>query len=276
RPPQTPAAPRAAASPPGRPARPGRPGRPGRRAGGRGGGRAGRGRGCGRRGAGWAASGAPLPGWVRGRGADRRGPPRPRRAQRGVVAGGDTGQLLDGLGALAGRRAVAGVVTGVAGGGKTAVLLTGQGSQRVGMGRQLYERLPVFSRALDEVCAQLDEHLPVPLREVMWADAHSAQAQLLAHTQYTQPAVFAIEVALYRLLTHYGIVADYLIGHSIGELTAAYLAEVWSLSDAARLVAARGRLMQALPPGGVMFSIQASEDELRAWCEHHPLVGIAA
>ncbi len=179
---------------------------------------------------------------------------------RAVVLGADRGQLLAGLGEVADGLPGAAVIQGRATtAGKTVFVFPGQGSQWLGMGQGLHTAYPVFAEAFNTAVAELDRHLLRPLREVMWGHDET----LLNTTEFAQPALFAVEVALYRLLESWGLRPDFVMGHSVGELTAAHVAGALSLENAALLVVARGRFMQALPSGGVMIAVQAGEDEVR-------------
>ncbi|WSA62835.1 SDR family NAD(P)-dependent oxidoreductase [Streptomyces microflavus] len=155
--------------------------------------------------------------------------------------------------------------------GKLAFLFTGQGAQRINMGNELAAIYPEFDRHLNDICSHFDPHLEQPLRHTI------TTGDKLNDTQYTQPALFAIEVALYRLITSFGITPDYLTGHSIGEIAAAHCAGILTLTDATTLVTARAHLMQSMPPGGTMIAIQAPEHTIRPHLTgHEPHIDIAA
>ena len=182
---------------------------------------------------------------------------------RAVVIGRDRTELLHGLTALVQRESAANVVVGdTTRHRKTAFMFTGQGSQRPGMGEGLYAAYPIFARTIDEVSAHFAPYLDHPLRDLLFAEPGSEEAALLDQTAYTQPALFALHTALFRLASWCGLTPDLLIGHSLGELSAAYLAGMLSLEDACRLVAARGRLMQAAP-GGAMIAVRGSASEIQ-------------
>ncbi|OMB93636.1 type I polyketide synthase [Mycobacterium colombiense] len=181
---------------------------------------------------------------------------------RAVVVGGDRAALATGLAALAAGESRPGLAVGRARPpgslGKTVFVFPGQGSQWLGMGRQLYERFDVFACAFDEAAATVDAHLRMPLREVMWG----SDPELLRNTEFAQPALFVIGIALTALWQSFGVTPDVVMGHSVGEITAARVAGVLTLADASLMVAARGRLMAELPAGGVMVAVGAAEPEV--------------
>ncbi|WUH77228.1 SDR family NAD(P)-dependent oxidoreductase [Streptomyces sp. NBC_00435] len=175
--------------------------------------------------------------------------------QRAVVVAADREELIGALASLAEEEG-GHAILGAKDEGRIAFMFTGGGAQRVGMARELVATFPAFAAAFDEVCDALDEHLPRPLREVI------ESGDELDQIDYTLAGLFAVGVALFRLLETWGVHPDYLVGHSTGELIAAHLAGVLSLPDAAVLVTARGRLMRALPEGGAMVAVEATEEEV--------------
>ncbi|MEV5839852.1 beta-ketoacyl synthase N-terminal-like domain-containing protein [Nocardia sp. NPDC052112] len=175
---------------------------------------------------------------------------------RAVLLAADADELREVASAAARGAVDRSVVTGSAASGRRlGLLLPGQGSQRSGMGQQLYEAFPAFRAAFDDLSAAFDPHLDRPLRTVIF------DQDALDRTEFTQPALFAAEVATYRLLESWGLTADFLVGHSIGELAAAHIGGVFSLADAAAVVSARGQLMQRLGPGA-MLAVRATLAEV--------------
>lgn len=185
---------------------------------------------------------------------------------RAVVTAEDDRELVDGLTALAQGRPAPNVIIGpqTLGNGRVAVVFGGQGSQRAGAGAELYERFPVFRAAFDAAVELLDGHLSdaveFSIRDVALGVAGTEG--LIDSTVFTQPVVFAVETALYRLIESWGIDISVVAGHSIGGVVAAHVAGALTLSDAARLVGARARLMGALPSGGAMVAVEATENQV--------------
>lgn len=179
--------------------------------------------------------------------------------QRAVVIGFDCQQMTAALQRVAAGAPGPGAVVGRAGSpGKTVFVFPGQGSQYLGMGRQLYDRFPAFAVAFDEVVGAVDAYLNLPLRQVIWGRDQT----LLQSTEFAQPGLFAVQLAIAALFRSWGVIPDVLLGHSVGEIAAAHLAGVLTLPDAARLVAVRGRLMAGLPAGGAMVAAAAGEAEV--------------
>jgi acyl transferase domain-containing protein/acyl carrier protein len=194
---------------------------------------------------------------------------------RAVVTGAGREELAAGLAAVAAGQPAAGVITGVArpgGGARVGFVFAGQGSQRAGMGAELHAASPVFAAAFDQACALLEAELGVPVAEVVLGQGADERAN---QTVFAQAGLFAVGAGLVALLAACGITPDAVAGHSVGEVTAAYAAGVLSLEDACHLVAARARLMQALPGGGAMTAIAAGEAEVTAALEGVAGVSVA-
>lgn len=202
-------------------------------------------------------------------------------SHRLCVAADDPAQMIDRLtAAAAGESPVGRVTSGEASRAdpaKIAFLFTGQGSQYVGMARSLYAAEPIFREALDRVAAAVDACTDGSLLDVVFAADDDAATAALTGTGWAQPALFAIECALVELWRAWGVDPQVLLGHSVGEYVAAVVAGVFSLEDAARLIAARGRLMQALPSGGAMSAVFAPLDEVMPVIEQvDGLISVAA
>ncbi|MDT0616553.1 type I polyketide synthase, partial [Streptomyces lancefieldiae] len=194
---------------------------------------------------------------------------------RAVVLGRDRDELLNGLASLSDGAQSALVERGVAGdlGGRV-FMFPGQGAQWAGVARPLYDAFPVFAQSLDEVCARFDSRLPFALKPLLLADAPARDHA--GRTDVAQPALFALQVALYRLLVRYCGRPGRLIGQSVGEITAAHVSGAVGLDAATGLVAARGRVMQSLTERGAMLAVRAPEDETNARLSAYQRVGIAA
>ncbi|MEU0602272.1 type I polyketide synthase [Streptomyces sp. NPDC006393] len=198
---------------------------------------------------------------------------RTRFEHRAVVLGHDRDELLSALEALGDGAESAAVVRGTAGeSGGSVFLFPGQGSPWAGVARQLYEAFPAFAQSLDEICARFDAHLPYALKPVLLADEPADRER----TDVAQPALFTLQVSLYRLLARYCPPPGRLIGHSVGEIAAAHVSGVLDLDTATRLVAARGRTMQTVTERGAMLAVRASEARVSTLLAEYDRVGVAA
>jgi candicidin polyketide synthase FscB len=179
---------------------------------------------------------------------------------RAVVLGSGRDELMAGLGAMAAGQPSGNVVSGIAGDtGRVGFVFAGQGTQRAGMGRDLAAACPAFAAELKRVCGLLEERLGVPVAEVVLAEEGHEDGRA-DQTLYAQAGLFAVQVALVKLLAECGVTPDAVTGHSVGEVAAAHVAGVLSLEDACTLVAARAALMQSLPGGGAMYAVAAPEE----------------
>ncbi len=181
---------------------------------------------------------------------------------RAVLLANEREELLASLGALArGERPASATLAQAAASPRLAYLFTGQGSQRPGMGRELYETYPAYREAFEGACAEIDPLIGRSLKQLVFSSEGSKEASELSHTTCAQPALFAMQTALARLYESWGLRPQAMAGHSVGEISAAHLAGILSLQDAAKLVCARGSLMGALPEGGAMVALEATEEE---------------
>ncbi|MET9608853.1 type I polyketide synthase [Streptomyces sp. NPDC006512] len=205
---------------------------------------------------------------------------RSRFEHRAVLLGHGRDEFLTALTALGEGAESPAVVRGAAGEpGGSVFMFPGQGAKWTGAARELYDTFPVFAQSLDEVCAAFDAHLPFALKPLLLADEPAEPADPAGpagRTDVMQPALFALQVALYRLITRYCPPPDHLIGHSVGEIAAAHVSGAFGLDTATRLVAARGRVMQTVTEPGAMLAVRASEAEVGTLLGRYARVGFAA
>jgi len=185
---------------------------------------------------------------------------------------------IDLLGALADDRPAPGLIRGETHDvPKTAWLFTGQGSQYPGMARELYDTEPVFAEVLDRCAAAVAGIVEKPLLDVIFGLDEITDADTeLRQTAYAQPALFAVELGLARLWQSWGLQPDIVLGHSVGQYSAACVADVFSIEDGARLIAERGRLFGSLPTGGRMAAIFADAERVERLTDDHPALSVAA
>ena len=191
-----------------------------------------------------------------------------------AVVGASPREVSERLAAISEGRDAPGVHLGVVGSparAKVAFLFTGQGAQFAGMGRRLFESEPVFRRALERCDGILRGILDRPLLSVIYPK--EGETSPIDETSFTQPALFSFEYALAELWKSWGVVPDIVLGHSVGEYAAACVAGVFSLEDGLKLIAARGRLMQALPRGGAMAAVFAGEEAVSDVLKSSPRPG---
>jgi acyl transferase domain-containing protein/D-arabinose 1-dehydrogenase-like Zn-dependent alcohol dehydrogenase/acyl carrier protein len=193
--------------------------------------------------------------------------------QRAALVVNSVASASELLGALVDDRPAPGLIRGECGDPpKTAWLFGGQGSQYAGMARGLFEIEPVFAETLTRCADVVADVLEKPLLDVIFG----TDQEILRHTSYAQPCLFAVEVGLARLWRSWGIEPDVVLGHSVGQYSAACVADVFSLEDGALLMAERGRLFGSLPAGGRMVAVRAAADRVESCTDEFPRLSVAA
>jgi acyl transferase domain-containing protein/NADPH:quinone reductase-like Zn-dependent oxidoreductase len=196
---------------------------------------------------------------------------------RAALVVNSTESAHDLLGALVDARPAPGLVRGVcADPPKTAWLFTGQGSQFAGMALELFETEPVFARTVTRCAEAVSNVLEKPLLDVVFDADSTDNGEALRQTSYAQPALFAVEMGLARLWQSRGFEPDVLLGHSVGQYSAACVAGVFSLEDGARLMAERGRLFGGLPAGGRMVAVFTAAERVESLTDEFPMLSVAA